>query len=60
MQVFKRIGVLFLALCLLSGTMPIDTLAAEETETKVVKQQILLGDDLTMRFYVERHSGYGS
>ena len=52
MQRLKRICVLLLALCLLFGTMPVITLATEDTETKVVKQQILLGDDLTMRFYV--------
>ena len=52
MQVFKKLCVLFLVLCLLVGVMPIGTLATEETETKVVKQQILLGVDLTMRFFV--------
>lgn len=51
MQNYKRLCALLIMLCLVVGMMPLGAIAAEDTETKIVKQQVLLGEDLTMRFY---------
>lgn len=48
---FKRICSLLIALCLVVGFVPLDAGAEENAETRIVKQQILLGEDLTVRFF---------
>ena len=49
----KRICALLLALCLLVGILPVSALAENESAgAQVVGQQLFLGDDLTMHFYV--------
>lgn len=53
MHRFKRICSLFLMLCLIAGFVPMGTHAEETAETRIVKQQILLGEDLTMRFFAD-------
>lgn len=57
-----RISALLLAICLLIGILPFGALAADDTQTQVVGQQLFLGDDLTMHFYVqvnEQHKADG-
>ena len=53
MQQFgKRLLALLLVICAVVGFLPATAFpAAAETETKIVGQQLSLGDDLTMRFY---------
>ena len=47
----KKFLALLLTLCMLVGILPMSSLAAENT-AEVVGQQLMLGDDLTMHFYV--------
>lgn len=51
MRNFKRICSLLIVLCLIVGFVPLDAGAEEDAETRIVKQQILLGEDLTVRFF---------
>ena len=47
-----------LVLSVLFGMLSMQVMAAETTETKVAEQQVLLGDDLTMRFLVSIEDAY--
>ena len=51
MQHGKKLCAFLLALCLVVGFIPASVFAAER-QTEVVGQQLYLGDDLTMHFYV--------
>ncbi len=59
MQYGKKICALLLVLCMLVGVVPAGALADEASaSTAVVGQQLSLGDDLTMQFYVSVESQY--
>ena len=48
----KKFLAILLTLCMLAAMMPFSVLAAENT-AEVAGQQLMLGDDLTMHFYVK-------
>ena len=58
MKIVKRLFAYLLVFSLLAST-PI-VLASASTETKIVSQQLSLGDDLTMKFYVSVENQYQS
>ncbi len=51
MQNCKRICALLMMICLVAVLMPAGVFAADDAQSTIVSQQMLLGDDLTMRFY---------
>ncbi|MBQ7775921.1 MAG: InlB B-repeat-containing protein, partial [Lachnospiraceae bacterium] len=58
-QTAKKICAALLVLCMLAGVMPLSVLATDGSgTTQVVNQQLSLGDDLTMRFYVAIDDAY--
>lgn len=62
MKTFRKICSLIIMLCLITALVPMSAVAEENTETRIVKQQLLLGDELTMQFYAyisEAHRANG-
>lgn len=55
---FKKMCTIVLALCMLIGILPVSVLAEDSVNTRIVSQQLSLGDDLTMRFYAQIESSY--
>ena len=54
----KSLCALFLVICMLVGVMPIGALATNGESTQIVGQQLMLGDELTMRFYAQIEPEY--
>ena len=58
-RIGKKLCAILLVVCMLLGSLPMGVLAAEEsTAAQFVAQQLNLGDDLTMHFYVAVDSAY--
>ncbi len=55
---WKSLCALFLVICMLVGVMPIGALATNGESTQIVGQQLMLGDELTMRFYAKIEPEY--